>query len=212
MRLFRLTGWMAVPVVLFLSTAGCATKGFVRSQMSELRADMGQVDSRLKSEDQKNADLTLSALARADSAYVKAGGAWTAALGEVGLQEAGRSRVYFDFNSATLTAEGQSILNETSSRIAANPQYVVQIFGFADPTGPQEYNLALAQRRAAAVERYLVASDPAQLMRFHSISFGEEIPRSEAPAIGDKAQQRQVLVVLVERAPLESREPGIAAR
>lgn len=212
MKKMNLEVWMAIPVILVISAAGCATKGFVRSQVDELRADMGQMDSRLKSEDQKNADLTASALARADSAFVKAGTAWSAALGEVGLREAGRSRVYFEFDSAKLTADAKSALDQTASLVARNPRYAVQIFGFADPTGPEEYNYILAQRRADAVERYLVASAPSQLTRFQSISFGEEIPASEAGSIADREQQRQVLVVLIERAPLNAQEPGIASR
>jgi outer membrane protein OmpA-like peptidoglycan-associated protein len=212
MKRMRFIGLAAFPIAVLLAGAGCATKGFVRSQVEDLRTEIGQMNSRLQSEDQKNAEITSSALARADSAFAEAGTAWTAALGKVGLREAGRSRVYFDFNSSDLTADAQSILDQVSTRVSSNPQYVVQIFGFADPVGPSLYNLALAQRRADSVERYLVGNAPEQLTRFRSISFGEEIPRFESGSLGEGKQQRQVLVVLVERTPLGQPEPGIASR
>lgn len=202
----------ALPIAVSLMSAGCATKGYVRNHVEDLRTEMGQMNSHLQSEDQKNAALTASALSRADSAFAEAGTAWAAALGQVGLQEAGRSRVYFDFDSARLTAEAQSALDQAASQISGNPQYAVQIFGFADPTGPEEYNLVLARRRADAVERYLVGTAPAWLTRIQSISFGEEVPKFEAASLGGGKEQRQVLVVLIKRIPLGEPEPGIASR
>ena len=94
----------AVIAILFLGAGGCATKGFVRNQVADLRGELEQQDTRLQNADRNNADLTAQALARADSSYTKAGTAWNAALGQVGLREASRSQVYFAFNSAKLAA------------------------------------------------------------------------------------------------------------
>lgn len=206
-------GLAAVTAVFCLGACGCATKGFVRNQVADLRTDMTQMDSRLQTEDRNIADLTAEALARADSSYTKAGGAWTAALGRVGLREVSRSQVYFAFNSAKLDAEAQSALSQVASSITNSPQYAVQIFGFTDPTGPDEYNFELGRRRAEAVERFLVSHAPGQLSRYQTISFGEEIPASEASLAGAGKQRRQVLVALIERVPLDTeRQTGIASR
>ena len=90
----------------------------------------------------------------------------------------------------------------------------MQIFGFADPTGPQEYNLELGRRRAEAVERFSITNAPSQLSRVQTISFGEDLPASEASRLGaGNKERRQVLVVLIERVPLEGeRRQGIASR
>ncbi len=213
MRKQRIQKWMVIPAVLFLAASGCATKGFVRTQMSGLRDDMAKVDSQLETQDSKNAELTANALAQADSAYTKAGGAWSAALGRVGLREASRSQIYFAFNSSKLSPESESALSQIASSVSSNPQYAVQIFGFTDPTGPAEYNLELGRRRAEAVERYLVANAPGQLSRYQTISFGEEIPAREASLLGAGKQLRQVLVVMIERTPIgEKEKEGIASR
>ncbi len=213
MRRDQAFGRGAIVALLCLCACGCATKGFVRSQVAELRADVTQIDSNLQAEDGRNADQTADALGRADSAYAKAGGAWSAALGRVGLREASRSQVYFAFNSAKLDPDAQSALGQVVSSITNNPQYAVQIFGFTDPAGPDDYNYDLGRRRADAVERFLVGNAPGQLSRYRTISFGEEIPATEVSLIGTGKQRRQVLVVLIERVPLEGpQQEGIASR
>jgi peptidoglycan-associated lipoprotein len=213
MRRDKVIGWGTTIAIVGLCACGCATKGFVRSQVADLRADVNQIDSKLQSEDKSNADLTADALARADSAYTKAGGAWSAALGRVGLREASRSQIYFAYNSAKLSPDAQSAIGQVVTSITNNPQYAVQIFGFTDPAGPDEYNYELGRRRAEAVERFLVGNAPGQLSRYQTISFGEEVPAAEASFIGAGKQRRQVLVVLIERIPIEGpRQEGIASR
>jgi peptidoglycan-associated lipoprotein len=56
----------------------------------------------------------------------------------------------------------------------------VQIEGHADDRGSEEYNMALAMRRALTVQRYLVALGISP-QRFETVSFGEERPSCSAP-------------------------------
>lgn len=63
----------------------------------------------------------------------------------------------FDFDQATLRAEGRSELDELARRLAVTQYERLTIVGHADPIGPAKYNQKLSERRAAAIRDYLVA-------------------------------------------------------
>lgn len=64
----------------------------------------------------------------------------------------------FGFDSADLTDSGKVALDDMLSRLTAQDlqQEKLQIRGYTDEIGNADYNLALSQRRAAAVRDYLV--------------------------------------------------------
>lgn len=84
-------------------------------------------------------------------------------------------RVYFDLDSATLASDSKAALDENVALMQANPNIKVELQGHADERGTTDYNLALGQRRADAVRRYLGAKGIAG-SRFSVVSFGEERP------------------------------------
>ena len=65
-------------------------------------------------------------------------------------------QVYFTFNSAHLTAASRALLREKAAILARNPSLTLTLTGHADARGPSDYNLRLSERRAAAVQRFLV--------------------------------------------------------
>src|SRR5256885_2921017 len=85
--------------------------------------------------------------------------------------------VFFEFDSATLTADARDKLSAVGNVLARYPDLKVRIEGNCDERGSEQYNLALGQRRADAVKRYIadVAAKPAQLV---AISFGSEKPKA----------------------------------
>lgn len=62
----------------------------------------------------------------------------------------------FDFDEATLTEEGKRKLDEivATLRDAQDPR--IQLVGYTDRIGPEEYNQQLSEERARAVRDYLV--------------------------------------------------------
>ena len=62
----------------------------------------------------------------------------------------------FDFDKATLRAEGRSELDQLAQRLAATQYDTLTIVGHADRIGPAAYNQKLSERRAAAIRDYLV--------------------------------------------------------
>jgi peptidoglycan-associated lipoprotein len=184
-----------------ISLSGCATKGHVRDQIEALRGDMMRADGDLSTRVDGLDGEVDGAMARAESAENAANGVRDLALGKGGAwREVDRSRVYFAFDSSELDESSQAELDQVASAMESNPHYLVDIFGFADPSGSASYNFILGERRAQAVLRYLYDRVPVTTAgRFQTLSFGEEAPLAEGPTLGEGKERRQVIVRLVER-------------
>jgi peptidoglycan-associated lipoprotein len=83
--------------------------------------------------------------------------------------------VYFEFDRAELSDAARAALDAKLPLLNANPNLRIRAAGNTDSRGSDEYNLALGQRRAAAVKRYL-AQHGIDAARIDLISFGEERP------------------------------------
>ncbi len=83
--------------------------------------------------------------------------------------------VRFDLDQSDLSPLAQGQLDYKINVLRANPRLEIQIEGHCDERGPDEYNLALGNRRAAAVKRYLVGHGVTDT-RVTITSFGEERP------------------------------------
>jgi outer membrane protein OmpA-like peptidoglycan-associated protein len=73
--------------------------------------------------------------------------------------------IFFAFNSHELLPESASDLGEILAIFSQNPGIVIEISGYTDSTGSDEYNLLLSQRRAESVMKYLIEHgiNPGQL-------------------------------------------------
>ncbi|SRR5258708_4715233 len=84
-------------------------------------------------------------------------------------------RVFFAYDQATISSEGQQILQRQAEWLKRYGQVTVTIEGHCDERGTREYNLALGERRAAAVKSVLVAMGIPSA-RIQTISYGKERP------------------------------------
>ena len=83
--------------------------------------------------------------------------------------------LFFDYDLAGITADGQRVLKENARWFEQFPNASIVIEGHCDERGTEEYNLALGDRRAQAAKAYLVQLGIAP-DRMETISFGEERP------------------------------------
>jgi peptidoglycan-associated lipoprotein len=83
--------------------------------------------------------------------------------------------VYFDFDSFVIKDEYRSVVEGQAKLLQANRQRLVQIEGHTDERGGREYNLALGQKRAEAVQRALVLLGVGD-KQLEAVSYGEERP------------------------------------
>ena len=85
--------------------------------------------------------------------------------------------VYFDFDKYNIRPADRNVVEAHASFMRNRPQSRVVIEGHTDQRGGREYNLALGQRRADAVQRALTQLGvPAE--RIEAISWGLEKPAS----------------------------------
>jgi peptidoglycan-associated lipoprotein len=84
-------------------------------------------------------------------------------------------RVHFDFDKSDIRADAEEVLQRKVTALREFPGLEIRIEGNCDERGSNEYNLALGQRRAEAVRRYLM-SYGLEAGRFATISYGEERP------------------------------------
>ena len=84
-------------------------------------------------------------------------------------------RIFFAYDSYTLTKAAQNTLEKQAKWLKANGSATIAIEGHADERGTREYNLALGDRRANAAKDYLmtygISSD-----RISVLSYGKERP------------------------------------
>lgn len=100
------------------------------------------------------------------------------------------ARILFDFDSAVLDAEDQRLLLENADILRAHPKIAVTIEGHADQWGSDEYNLALGERRAEVVGRYLEDLG-VHSGRLGRLSYGEERPVVGVGSVDDEAPNRR---------------------
>jgi peptidoglycan-associated lipoprotein len=106
-------------------------------------------------------------------------------------------RIFFGFDSSVLDITGRQTVERQAAWLQQFPAVTVTVEGHADQRGTTEYNLALGERRAAAVKSYLgeLGIDPARVL---TISYGKE--RLADPADTEEAyalNRRAVTVVNV---------------
>jgi OmpA-OmpF porin, OOP family len=84
--------------------------------------------------------------------------------------------VHFDFDKSTLKPEAQAILKRNIQLLKDNPKAKVRIAGYTSAAGTRSYNQKLSERRANAVEEYLVNEGVITRDRLSTIGYGESNP------------------------------------
>lgn len=85
------------------------------------------------------------------------------------------SDVYFDFDRYAVREDGLKTLDKNAVLLASDKNIRVVIEGHCDERGTEEYNIALGEKRAAAVRKYL-AIRGVDASRIKVVSYGNERP------------------------------------
>ena len=84
--------------------------------------------------------------------------------------------VHFDSDQSTLKPEAQTILKRNIQILKDNPKAKVRIAGYTSASGTDDYNQKLSERRANAVQEYLVKEGFITRDRLFAIGYGETNP------------------------------------
>ena len=102
--------------------------------------------------------------------------------------------VQFDFNKSKIRPGDAAVLDEAVSTLKANPNVTVNVNGYCDAIGGEEYNLKLSERRADAVEDYLEKGGiPASRLIPHGYGKTNFVATNDTPE--GRAQNRRVELV-----------------
>jgi len=106
----------------------------------------------------------------------------------------GEHIVYFDFDVSNVNNTYATILDAHAKFLNANTDVNVLIEGHADERGTPEYNIALGERRAKAVQTYLenMGVSSSQLS---VVSYGEEKPMVKDRTESAFAKNRRAVLV-----------------
>ena len=106
-------------------------------------------------------------------------------------QNAG-DRVFFGLDRSDLDNASRETLRRQAAWLAQYPGTRILIAGNADERGTREYNMALGERRARSVERFLSVQgvSPSQM---EVVSYGEERPAARGQNEDAYAQNRRVV-------------------
>lgn len=102
--------------------------------------------------------------------------------------------VYFNYDRSEIRSGDQDLLNQHARFLMANQTLNVRLEGHADERGSREYNLALGEQRAQAVQQALLilGVSPQQIT---TLSYGEERPVSFGQNEAAWSQNRRVEII-----------------
>ena len=99
--------------------------------------------------------------------------------------------IHFAYDSFQLDDAARSALDANAKLLRDNPDLSVSVDGHCDERGTVEYNQALGQKRAEAVQQYL-SDQGIPSTRFRVISYGKERPVDEGHDESAWARNRRV--------------------
>jgi peptidoglycan-associated lipoprotein len=106
--------------------------------------------------------------------------------------------VNFDFDKSNIKPEFLDLLTAHAKYLIANPNQKIRIEGYTDERGTWEYNIALGDRRAQSVRRFLLFQgvNPDQIS---TVSYGEAHPVCSEHNEGCWSQNRRAVLVYLNQ-------------
>ena len=109
-----------------------------------------------------------------------------------------RKSVFFDFDKYTISAADTVIVTAHAKYMSTHSTAKVRLEGNADERGGREYNLALGQKRADAVKKWLMNKSSVSFPpeRFIVKGFGDSKPVADNGTDAGRAKNRRVDVLM----------------
>jgi len=169
MKFWTKTVLAMLPALMLL---GCGTSGEVEEE-----TDSGVSSS--SSTDGSGSSATTSGVGAGDTASGESMGEREAVFSGDPLDDPdsllAKRVIYFDFDQSDIKSEFRAIIQAHAEYLANNSNVSVTLEGHADERGTREYNIALGERRANAVQRMLTLQG-VSVSQVRVISYGEERP------------------------------------
>ncbi len=102
----------------------------------------------------------------------------------------------FPSSQATLGPKNQAFLKRVEAALGGVDASKITVEGHSDSTGKAETNRVLSEKRAAAVESYLINSGTVEKNQVESIGMGPDSPISDNNTASGRAQNRRIDLVI----------------
>jgi OmpA-OmpF porin, OOP family len=210
---------LASAALTLFGVSGCATKNYVKNQTAPIITHTGQLDQETAENNRQIHDVDDRAQAgikqaqsSADTANQNAQNATKAASdadtaandvaqradsldavvkGLDSYKQVADVSVNFGFDKSALTDDDRSQLDSFAGQLTSAKNYILEVTGGTDTTGPADYNYQLSNRRADAVVQYLVTKYDIPAHRFYLIGIGKDQQvASDSTADGRKKNRR----------------------
>jgi len=103
--------------------------------------------------------------------------------------------VLFDTGKAALKSGAERSLDQIAAFLNEHPERRVQIEGFTDSQGTNDYNLELSQSRADAVAMAIIQRG-IDAQRVRAMGYGEEYPKASNTNAGSRQLNRRVEIIV----------------
>ncbi len=112
------------------------------------------------------------------------------------------SGILFDVDSYALKAETRTNLQELAGTLNKYDDTEVRILGHTDNTGTEKHNMALSDKRAEAVNDYLLGQQVSE-SRLSTKGYGETDPIATDESVEGRQLNRRVEIVIVANKKLQ---------
>lgn len=106
--------------------------------------------------------------------------------------------ILFEYDSTRIQAQFNRALQAHAQYLSNHPDVRLRLEGHTDERGTREYNVALGERRAEAVQKIAVLSG-AGSQQLSTLSFGEERPAELGSSEQAYSQNRRVELIYVQQ-------------
>jgi len=216
---------MGTAALAVLGVTGCATKNYVRTQVTPLVEHTDQLDAKtaangaaIRDTDDRAQAGVKQAQGAADTATQNAQGATKAAgdaetaandavhradsldsvvKGLDNYKSMADVTVNFGFDKAALTKDDKVQLDTFAAQLGTAKSYILEVTGGTDSIGSAQYNYDLSQRRADAVVQYLASKYNVAAHRFYLIGIGKDDAPADNKTADGRKQNRRVQIQLL---------------
>ena len=219
---------LSVMALALAGVTGCATKNYVRKQTAPLIDHTNQLDEKTATNNRNLHDVddraqtgikqaqsaADTATQNAQNATKAAGDAETAANDAVhradsldsvikdldNYKQVGNVTVNFGFDKAILTKDSKEQLDGFGQQLGSATNFILEVTGGTDSTGPADYNYDLSQRRADSVVQYLASKYNVPARRFYLIGIGKDREVAPNNTAEGRKQNRRVEIRMLSNA------------
>jgi len=214
MRDRRIMAILGVLTIVLIAAPGCVTNKKFKSSVDDQDGRVTAVENAVEATDKKVDNLKKDtdnrigsveqkanqansvgsdALSKAEMAQKAAQGKllWTVTITD--------DKVKFPFGDTELSSDAISALDSLVSKVKSYGKALyIEVEGHTDAVGDDNYNMKLAEKRAQAVRSYLNQNGGIPLHAMNTIAYGEAKPIADNSTKDGRAQNRRVVIRVLE--------------